>query len=159
MEYFNASLFKWTSSKRQLHLFTCKNILFWEMYPAERVKAKLSCNYVTDMVSVCLYHPVKQGLNISMSAVRNTKYYPKVNTGSITKLHRKLHLQNPYTQLCIYGWNRLNSKQTGCSMHKAFMLAGILHSALPAFFRTDLRKSNMLHSYTAQVLFCKKRAK
>lgn len=68
------SLFKWTSSKRQLHLFICKkHILFWEMYLAERVKAKLSCNYVSDMVSVCLYHPVKQGLNISTSTARNTK--------------------------------------------------------------------------------------
>jgi len=56
----------WTCAKLQLHLSTCKPTLFWEMYLAERVKAKLGCHHcVGNMVSVHLQHPVKRG---SMSA-------------------------------------------------------------------------------------------
>jgi len=61
--------------------------------------------------------------------------------------------------LCISGWNGLNNKKTGCRTRKAFTLAGIPHSALPAFPRADLRKSNPLHSRTVQVLFRKETAK
>lgn len=104
--------------------------LLWEMQLAGRVKAVAKTQIPLLLHAHSKQHQANTALKSALTASVNC-------TGSTHIMYFRMQ------------WIK---EDINCMQHKAFMLGGILDSALPDFSRFDLRNPNILRRYTTQVL-------